>query len=62
MTTSKTLAAPSDVYLACRCPECGGREVRITLRRYRSICRLPSPAHEAAIHAAVIGGEPLTLP
>ena len=52
----------TDVCLACPCPECGGREVRITLRRYRYICRLPSPAHEAAVRAAVSGGEPLTLP
>lgn len=50
MTASKTPAAPSDVYLACRCPKCGGREVRITLRKFRNLCRLPSPAHEQAVH------------
>jgi hypothetical protein len=26
----------TDVYLTCPCPDCEGREVRITLRKFRS--------------------------
>jgi hypothetical protein len=33
----------SDVCLTCPCPDCEGREVRITLRKFRSLSRLPSP-------------------
>ena len=36
----------TDVYLTCPCPDCEGREVRITLRKFRSLSRLPSPACE----------------
>ena len=34
----------TDVYLTCPCAGCEGREVRITLRKFRSLSRLPSPA------------------
>lgn len=40
----------TDVTITCPC--CNGSAV-IRLRRYRYICRLASPAHEQAIHAAV---------
>jgi hypothetical protein len=47
----------SDVYLTCRCPKCEGRGVRITLRKFRSLSRLPSPACDQAVHQLVSGGE-----
>jgi hypothetical protein len=31
----------SDVYLTCPCPECEGRGVRITSRKFRNLSRLP---------------------
>jgi hypothetical protein len=46
----------TDVNLTCRCPDCGSREVRITPRRYRGPCRLPSPAHERAVHELLSRG------
>ena len=45
----------TDVYLTCPCPDCEGHEVRITLRKFRSLSRLPSPACEQAVHQAVSG-------
>jgi hypothetical protein len=33
----------TDVYLTCPCSECEGRQVRITLRKFRNLSRLPSP-------------------
>jgi hypothetical protein len=51
----------TDVYLACSCPECGGRAVRLTLRKFRGLSRLTSPWHEQAVHELVSrGGD--TLP
>jgi hypothetical protein len=47
----------TDVYLRCPCPECEGREVRITLRKFRNLSRLPSPACEQAVHQIVSGGD-----
>jgi hypothetical protein len=50
-------AYSTDVYLACQCRECDGREVRVTLRRYRNLCRLPSPGARAGrARAGVDGG------
>jgi hypothetical protein len=40
----------SDVYLTCPCLDCEGRKVRITLRKFRSLSRLPSPASEQVVH------------
>jgi hypothetical protein len=49
----------TDVNLACPCPECGGREVRITLRKFRNLSRLPSPACDQVVHELVSkGGAP----
>lgn len=31
----------TDVYLMCTCSECEGRQVRITLRKFRNLSRLP---------------------
>lgn len=53
MTEAMKAHRSSDVSLACHCLECGGAGVRISARRYKAICRLPSPAHEQAIHRAV---------
>jgi hypothetical protein len=46
----------SDVYLTCPCSECEGRVVRITLRKFRNLSRLPSPARDQAVHQLVSGG------
>ena len=46
----------TDVYLRCPCSECEGREVRITLRKFRNLSRLPSPACDQAVHQLVSGG------
>jgi hypothetical protein len=45
----------TDVYLTCPCLDCEGRKVRITLRNFRSLSRLPSPASEQAVHQLVSG-------
>jgi hypothetical protein len=45
----------TDVYLTCPCPDCEGREVRITLRKFRSLSRLPSPVCEQVVHQLVSG-------
>jgi hypothetical protein len=50
------MTARTDVYLACHCPECDGREVIITARQFKSLSRIPSPAHERAIHQLVSRG------
>jgi hypothetical protein len=50
----------TDVYLACPCSECDGREVRITLRKFRNLSRLPSPACEQAVHQIVSRGSAQT--
>jgi hypothetical protein len=50
----------TDVYLSCPCAECDGREVRITLRRFRNLSRLPSPACDYAVHELVTGGDSKT--
>jgi hypothetical protein len=47
----------TDVYLSCPCPECVGREVRITLRKFRNLSRLPSPACDQAVHQLVSRGD-----
>jgi hypothetical protein len=47
----------TDVYLTCPCPECEGREVRITLRKFRNFSRLPSLACDQAVHQLVSEGE-----
>jgi hypothetical protein len=47
----------TDVYLRCPCSECEGREVRITLRTFRNLSRLPSPACDKAVHLIVAGGD-----
>ena len=46
----------TDIYLTCPCAECEGREVRITLRKFRNLSRLPSPACDQAVHQLVSGG------
>jgi hypothetical protein len=46
----------TDVYLTCPCSECEGREVRITLRKFRNLSRLPSPACDHAVHQLVSEG------
>jgi hypothetical protein len=45
----------TDVYLTCPCPGCEGRKVRITLRKFRSLSRLASPAWEQVVHQLVSG-------
>lgn len=45
----------TDVCLTCPCPDCDGREVRITLRKFRSLSRLPSPACKQVVHQLVSG-------
>ena len=40
----------TDVYLTCPCPDREGRKVRITLRKFRSLSQLPSPACEQVVH------------
>jgi hypothetical protein len=45
----------TDVTLTCPCPQCAGREVRITLRKFRNLSRLESPAYEQAVHKIVSG-------
>jgi hypothetical protein len=45
----------TDVYLTCACPDCEGRKVRITLRKFRSLSRLPSPTCEHVVHQLVSG-------
>jgi hypothetical protein len=50
----------TDVYLTCPCPACEGREVRITLREFRNLSRLPSPACDQAVHQLVSGGDDKT--
>ena len=52
----------SDVYLTCPCSECEGRVVRITLRKFRNLSRLPSPARDQAVHQLVSGGDNKTKP
>jgi hypothetical protein len=47
----------TDVCLTCPCPECEGREVRITLRKFRNLSRLPSPACDQAVHQLVSEGK-----
>jgi hypothetical protein len=47
----------TDVYLTCPCAECEGRQVRITLRKFRNLARLPSPACAQAVHQLVSGGD-----
>jgi hypothetical protein len=42
-------------YLTYPCPDCEGRKVRITLRKFRSLSRLPSPACEQVVHQLVSG-------
>jgi hypothetical protein len=51
----------TDVYLACPCPECEGREVSITLREFRNLSRLPSPVCEQAVHQLVPRGADKTF-
>jgi hypothetical protein len=43
----------TDVYLTCPCPDCEGRKGRITLRKFRRLSRLPSPACEQVVHQLV---------
>jgi hypothetical protein len=50
----------TDAYLTCPCPECEGREVRITWRKFRNLSRLPSPASDQAVHQLVSEGESKT--
>jgi hypothetical protein len=45
----------TDVCLTCPCPDCEGRSVRITLSKFRSLSRLPSPACEQVVHQLVSG-------
>jgi transposase len=45
----------TDVNLTCPCPHCEGRKVRITLRNFRRLSRLPSPACEQVVHQLVSG-------
>jgi hypothetical protein len=47
----------TNVSLSCPCPECEGREVRITLRKFRNLSRLPSPACDQAVHQLVSAGD-----
>jgi len=47
----------TDGYLTCPCSECEGREVRITLRKFQKLSRLPSPACDQAVHQLVSGGD-----
>ena len=47
---NRTDPHPSDVTLTCPC--CGA-SASVPIRRYRAVCRLESPAHELALHAAV---------
>ena len=47
----------TDVYLTCPCPECEGRQVRVTLRKFQNLSRLPSPACDQAVHQLVSGGD-----
>jgi hypothetical protein len=47
----------TDVYLTCPCSERDGREVRITLRKFRNLSLLPSPACDQAVHQLVSGGD-----
>lgn len=58
LTTQARVKKPSmptrtyatDVYLTCPCPECEGREVRITLRKFRNLSPLPrQPATKPCI-------------
>ena len=50
----------TDVYLTCPCPECEGREVRITLRKFCNLSPHPSPACDQAVHQLVSGGDDKT--
>jgi hypothetical protein len=43
----------TDVYLTCPCSDCEGHGVRITLRKFRNLSRLPSPACDQAVHQLV---------
>jgi hypothetical protein len=45
----------TEVYLTCLCPDCEGRKVGITLRKFRSLSRLPSPACEQVVPELVSG-------
>ena len=45
----------TDVYLTCPCPDYEGRKVRITLGKFRSLSRLPSPAYEQVVQQLVSG-------
>ena len=47
----------TDIYLTCPCMECKGREVRITLCKFRNLSRLLSPACEQVVHELVSGGD-----
>jgi hypothetical protein len=47
----------TDVYLTCPCSEFEGRQVRITLRKFQNLSRLPSPACDQAVHQLVSGGD-----
>ena len=47
----------TDINLTCPCTECKGCEVRITLRKFRNLSRLPSPACEQVVHQLVSGGD-----
>jgi hypothetical protein len=47
----------TDTYPTCPCTECKGRKVRITLRKFRNLSRLPSPACEQVVHQLVSGGD-----
>jgi hypothetical protein len=68
LTTQARVKEPSmptrtyatDVYLTCPCPECEGREVRITLRKFRKSLTAPSPACDQAVHQLVSGGDDKT--
>jgi hypothetical protein len=44
----------TDVCLACHCDQCHGAEAIVTARKMKFISRLASPAHEQAVHDAVI--------
>ena len=47
----------TDVYLTCPCSEFEGRQVRITLRKFQNLSRLPSPACDQAVHHVVSRGD-----
>ena len=45
----------TDVYLTCPCADCESRKLRFTLRKFRSLSRLPMPAFEQVVHQLVSG-------